>query len=42
MGDDLKLKKALVYIGGQRVVNNDINSWLKGNDTYNIYLNKVK
>ncbi|SHJ43070.1 phospholipase C / alpha-toxin [Clostridium cavendishii DSM 21758] len=42
MGDDLKLKKALVYIGGQRVVNNDVNSWLKGNVTYNIDLNKAK
>lgn len=42
LGDDFKIKKVEIYVDGQRIVNKDINSWLTGNTTYSINVDKIK
>lgn len=39
-GDDAKIDTVEVYMQGQRIVKKSANKWLKGNETYNIDLNK--
>lgn len=41
-GDDWKVKNLEVYMQGKRVVKQEINKWLSGNDTYTIDVNDLK